>query len=80
MFHLIIWGRLLGWSMQNDQWKNNQCDGLDTRNWYVVNSSKTEVMYFSKNDQDGLKINVAPNEITVGKTMRVLIVMFDSRL
>ena len=46
----------------------------------VVNSSKTEAMYFSKHDQDGLKINVASSEITVGTTMRVLGVMFDSRL
>ena len=44
----------------------------------VVNSSKTEAMYFSKHDQDGLKINVASSEITVGKTMRVLGVTFDS--
>ena len=38
----------------------------------VVNSSKTEAMYFSKYGQDGLKINVASSEITVGTTMRVL--------
>ena len=38
----------------------------------VVNSSKTEAMYFSKHDQDGLKINVASSEITVDTTMRVL--------
>ena len=44
----------------------------------VLNSSKSEAMYFSKHDQDGLKINVASSEITVGATMRVLGVMFDS--
>ena len=46
----------------------------------VVSSSKTEAMYFSKHDQDGLKINVASSESTVGTTMRVLGALFDSRL
>ena len=46
----------------------------------VVNSLKTEAMYFSKHDQVGLKIKVASSEIQVGTTMRVLGVMFDSKL
>ena len=46
----------------------------------VVNSLKTEAMYFSKHDQVGLKIQVASSEIQVGTTMRVLGVMFDSKL
>ena len=36
----------------------------------VVNSSKTEAMYFSKHDQDELKINVTSGGITVGTTLR----------
>jgi hypothetical protein len=46
----------------------------------VVNSLKTEAMYFSKYDQVGLKIQVASSEIQVGTTMGVLGVMFDSKL
>jgi hypothetical protein len=46
----------------------------------VVNSLKTEAMYFSKHDQVGLKILVATSEIQVLTTMRVLGVMFDSKL
>jgi hypothetical protein len=46
----------------------------------VVNSLKTEAMYFSKFDQVGLKIQVASSEIQVGTTMRVLGVIFGSKL
>jgi hypothetical protein len=46
----------------------------------VVNSLKTEAMYFSKCDQVGLKIQVAPSEIQIGTTMRVIGVMFESKL
>jgi hypothetical protein len=46
----------------------------------VVKSLKLEAMYFSKYDQVGLKIQVASIEIQVGTTMRVLGVIFDSKL
>jgi hypothetical protein len=46
----------------------------------VVNSLKTEAMYLSKYDQVGLEIQLASSEIQVGTTMRVLGVMFDSKL
>ena len=42
----------------------------------VVNSLKTEAMYFSKHDQVGLKIKLTFSEIQVGTTMRVLGVMY----
>ena len=45
----------------------------------VVNSLKTEAMYFSKYDQVGLKIQVASSEIQFDTTMRALGVMFDSK-
>jgi hypothetical protein len=46
----------------------------------VVYSLKTEAMYFFKHDQVGFKIQVASGEIHVGTTMRVLGVIFDSKL
>ena len=46
----------------------------------VVNSSKTEAIYFSKQAENELIIDVANCEIKVGKTMRVLGVTFDSKL
>ena len=46
----------------------------------VVNSSKTEAIYFSKHEQNGLEMEVASSKIEVGTTMRVLGVMFDSKL
>ena len=46
----------------------------------VVNSSKTEAIYFSKHDQVGLNIEVGSIKIQVGTSMRVLGVIFDSKL
>jgi hypothetical protein len=46
----------------------------------VVNSLNTETMYFSKHDQVGLKIQVSSSEIQVVTTMRVLGVLFNSKL
>ena len=46
----------------------------------VVNSLKTEAIYFSKHEEVGLEIEVASSKIQVGTTMRVLEVMFDSKL
>jgi hypothetical protein len=46
----------------------------------VVNSSKTEAIYFSKQADIELIIDVANCQIKVGKTMRVLGVTFDSKL
>jgi hypothetical protein len=46
----------------------------------MVNSLKTEVMYFSKHGQVGLKIQLTFSDIQVGTTMRVLGVMFESKL
>jgi hypothetical protein len=46
----------------------------------VVNSLKAEAMYFSKHDQVGHKIQVSSRKILVGRPMRVLGVMFDSKL
>ena len=45
----------------------------------VVNTSKTESIYFSKQDQD-LEVDVSSCKIKVGKTMRVLGVIFDSKM
>jgi hypothetical protein len=41
---------------------------------------KSDAIYFSKHGQVGLKIQVASSEIQVGTAMRVLGVMFDSKL
>jgi hypothetical protein len=46
----------------------------------VVNSLKTEAMYFSKHGQVGPNIQMSPSEIQLGTTMRVLGVIFDSKL
>ena len=46
----------------------------------VVNSSKTEAIYFSKHDQVEHNIEVGSIKIQVGTSMRVLGVMFDSKL
>jgi hypothetical protein len=46
----------------------------------VVNRLKTKAMYSSKHDLVGLKIQVASSEIQVGTPVRVLGVMFDSKL
>jgi hypothetical protein len=45
----------------------------------VVNTSKTESIYFSKQDQN-LEVDVSSCKIKVGKTMRVLGVIFDSKM
>ena len=46
----------------------------------VVNSLKTEAIYFSKHEEVGLEIEVASSKIQVRTTMKVLGVMFDSKL
>jgi hypothetical protein len=45
----------------------------------VVNTSKTESIYFSKQDQN-LVLFFVSCKIKVGKTMRVLGVIFDSKM
>ena len=46
----------------------------------LVNSSKTEAIYFSKHEQLGLNIKVGSIKIHIGKSARVLGVMFDLKL
>ena len=41
---------------------------------------KTEALYFSKHEQVRLKIQVASSEMQVGTTMRVIGIMFNSKL
>jgi hypothetical protein len=45
----------------------------------VVNTSKTESIYFSKQDQN-LEVDVSSCKIKVGKTMRVLGVILDFKM
>ena len=43
----------------------------------MVNSFKTEAIYFSKHDLIGLNLEVGSIKIQVGTSMRVLGVIFD---
>jgi hypothetical protein len=45
-----------------------------------INNLKTEVMYFSKHDQVGLKIQVSSSKNQIGKTIGVLEVKFNCKL